>query len=171
MRFLGLDPGLRKTGWGVIESAGHTLRYVDAGCVVTEVVPELARRLASLHEALNDVLVRYLPDEAAVEETFVNRNAGSTLKLGQARGVAMLAPAIRGIPVAEYAALLVKKSVTGNGHAGKEQVHAMVTMLLPGFRAASFDAADALAVAICHAHHRATAAKVRAALAASEARG
>ena len=171
MRFLGLDPGLRKTGWGVIEAAGHTLRYVAAGCVQTAADDDMAERLAALHEGLTEITKQFAPDEAAVEETFVNRNAASTLKLGQARGVVLLAPASAGIPVFEYAAKLVKKAVSGTGGAGKDQVHAMVSLLLPGFRGASRDAADALAVAICHAHHRSTNAKIRAAEIAAGSRG
>lgn len=157
MRVLGLDPGLRRTGWGVIEWDGQRLRFTAAGCVTADAAQPLAHRLADLHRALGEVAGRFAPDEAAVEETFVNRNPASTLKLGQARGAVLLVPALRGIPVAEYAATLVKKSVTGSGHAGKEQVCAMVATLLPGSRTANHDASDALAVAICHAHHRETA--------------
>ena len=157
MRVLGLDPGLRRTGWGVIEWDGLRLRFTAAGCVTADAADALAHRLANLHRALAEVTERFAPDEAAVEETFVNRNPASTLKLGQARGAVLLAPGLRGIPVAEYAATLVKKSVTGSGHAAKEQVRAMVAALLPGSRPGSHDAADALAVAICHAHHRETA--------------
>jgi crossover junction endodeoxyribonuclease RuvC len=156
MRILGLDPGLRRTGWGVVDADGDRLHFVDAGCVDVAAGTSLASRLAALHEAVMDVTDRFSPAEAAVEEIFVNRNALSTLKLGQARGAILLAPGLRGIPVAEYAASLVKKSVTGSGHAGKEQVRAMVGVLLPGFQLASLDAADALAVAICHSHRSRT---------------
>src|SRR4051812_10170560 len=157
MRLLGLDPGLRHTGWGVIDVAGSRLSYVAAGIVHSNEKAPLAERLVSLFRQLNDVIDRYAPAEAAVEETFVNKNPSSTLKLGVARGVVLLAPAERGIPVAEYSANLVKKSVVGAGHADKIQVQMMVRRLLPGCTLASPDAADALAVAICHAHHAATA--------------
>jgi crossover junction endodeoxyribonuclease RuvC len=156
MRLLGLDPGLRHTGWGVIEADGNRLRFVADGVVHSRPGTPLAERLVDLFRALNDVLDRHAPDEAAVEETFVNKNPASTLKLGVARGVVLLAPAERGIPVHEYSANLVKKSVVGVGHAGKEQVQMMVRRLLPGCAIGSADAADALAVAICHAHHAAT---------------
>lgn len=163
MRILGLDPGLRNTGWGVIESAGHKLGFVAAGCVKVPTAAPMAERLANLHRALVEVVADFAPDEAAVEATFVNRNPASALKLGQARGVVLAVPGLTDIPVSEYAANLVKKSVCGSGHAGKEQVSAMVGMLLPGFSSASFDAADALAVAICHAHQSQTAARIEAA--------
>src|SRR4051812_20663202 len=156
MRLLGLDPGLRHTGWGVIDVAGSRLSYVAAGIVHSNEKAPLAERLVSLFRQLNDVIDRYAPAEAAVEETFVNKNPASTLKLGVARGVVLLAPAERGIPVAEYSANLIKKSVVGAGHAGKEQVQLMVRRLLPGSAIAEPDAADALAVAICHAHHAGT---------------
>jgi len=160
LRVLGLDPGLRRTGWGVIESSGPRLHFVDAGCIAIEADAPLGERLASLHTAVIEIARRFTPDEAAVEETFVNKNPASTLKLGQARGAVMLAPALAGIPVAEYSATQVKKSVTGTGHAAKEQVQAMIATLLPGFRGMGADAADALAAAICHAHHRDTAARI-----------
>jgi len=153
MRLLGLDPGLIRTGWGVVDAEGNRLRYVACGLIAVPPKESLPVRLAQLFQALNDMLDRFAPDEAAVEESFVNRNAASTLKLGLARGVVLLAPAARGLPVFEYAANLVKKSVTGAGHAEKRQVGAMVGKLLPGSSAESADAADALAVAICHAHH------------------
>lgn len=156
MRLLGLDPGLRNTGWGVIEMAGNRLRHVAHGVVRVAVDGDLASRLNALFEGVSETVRLHRPDEAAVEETFVNVNPASTLKLGQARGVVMLAPARLGVPVFEYAANLVKKSVTGAGHADKRQIAAMVGHLLPGV-AATADAADALAVAICHAHHRASA--------------
>ena len=157
MRVVGLDPGLRHTGWGVIDVAGNRLSHVADGVVHAPVDRPLADRLVALFRQLTDVLVHFRPDEAAVEETFVNKNAASTLKLGVARGVVLLAPAERGLPVAEYSANLIKKSVVGAGHADKEQVQLMVRRLLPGCAIAEPDAADALAVAICHAHHAATA--------------
>lgn len=156
MRLLGLDPGLIRTGWGVIDADGNRLRYVACGLIAVPEKDSLSVRLAGLFRALNDVLDRFAPDQAAVEESFVNRNPASTLKLGLARGVVLLAPAARGLPVFEYAANLVKKSVTGAGHAEKRQVEAMVRRLLPGAAADSSDAADALACAICHAHHAAS---------------
>ena len=157
MRLLGLDPGLRHTGWGVIESQGSRLRHVANGAIHSDGGLPLAQRLVQLHDGLTEVIRLYGPDEAAVEETFVNKNPTSTLKLGLARGVVLVVPALAGLPVAEYPANLVKKSVVGAGHAGKEQVQMMVRMLLPGCQLANADAADALAVAICHAHHAATA--------------
>ncbi|MBM3487431.1 MAG: crossover junction endodeoxyribonuclease RuvC [Alphaproteobacteria bacterium] len=156
MRLLGLDPGLRVTGWGIVDADGNRLRHVADGIVRVPADGPLADRLAALYEALERVIGAHAPDEAAVEETFVNRNAAATLKLGQARGVVLLAPARRGLPVAEYAANVVKQSLVGVGHADKQQVMMMVRTLLPGCLAASPDAADALAVAICHAHHRTT---------------
>ena len=156
MRLLGLDPGLRNTGWGVIDAEGNRLKHVAQGVVKTPVAAaSLAVRLGELYRLLGEVLDRYQPDAAAVEETFVNKNPGSTLKLGMARGVVLLAPAERGIPVFEYATNLVKKSVVGVGHADKAQVQMMVKRLLPGASSGA-DACDALAVAICHAHHAAT---------------
>ena len=163
MRLIGLDPGLRLTGWGVIDVEGNRLRHVAHGVVKVAGDRPLAERLAELFEATAAVVAAQQPLEAAVEETFVNINPGSTLKLGQARGVVMLAPARAGLPVFEYAANLVKKSVTGAGHADKRQIAMMVGRLLPGVEA-SADAADALAVAICHAHHRATAKRLEAVL-------
>lgn len=154
MRLLGLDPGLRVTGWGVVEAEGNRLSYVADGALKIDARASLAERLADLYGGLRDLLDLHRPEQAAVEETFVNRNPASALKLGQARGVVLLAPAEFGIPVAEYSANLVKKSVVGAGHADKRQIDAMVRMLLPGCVAATPDAADALAVAICHAHHR-----------------
>src|SRR5579862_5181066 len=156
MRVLGLDPGLRHTGWGVIDVVGNRLSHVADGVVHAPVDQPLAGRLVALFRQLAEVLERYRPDEAAVEESFVNKNAASTLKLGVARGVVLLAPAERGLPVAEYSANLIKKSVVGAGHAEKAQVQLMVRRLLPGCTIARPDAADALAVAICHAHHTAT---------------
>jgi crossover junction endodeoxyribonuclease RuvC len=159
MRLLGLDPGLRNTGWGVIDAEGNRLKHVAQGVVKTPNDESLAVRLGELYRLLGEVLDRYQPDAAAVEETFVNKNPGSTLKLGMARGVVMLAPAERGIPVFEYATNLVKKSVVGVGHADKTQVQMMVKRLLPGATSGA-DACDALAVAICHIHHAATKAAI-----------
>lgn len=159
MRLIGLDPGLRLTGWGVIEIEGNRLRHVAHGVIKVAGERSLAERLCELFDGVAAVVTAQRPVEAAVEETFVNVNPGSTLKLGQARGVVLLAPARAGLPVFEYAANLVKKSVVGVGHADKRQIATMVGRLLPGVEAAD-DAADALAVAICHAHHRATAKRV-----------
>ena len=163
MRLIGLDPGLRLTGWGVIDVEGNRLRHVAHGVIKVAGDRPLAERLCELFDGVAAVIAAQQPVEAAVEETFVNVNPGSTLKLGQARGVVMLAPARAGLPVFEYAANLVKKSVTGVGHAEKREIALMVGRLLPGVEATA-DAADALAVAICHAHHRATAKRVEAAL-------
>ena len=162
IRLLGLDPGLRATGWGVIEADGNRLRHVADGAVRPPVDGSLAARLAALRAALARVIETYRPDEAAVEETFVNRNPASALRLGQARGVVLLAPAEAGLPVAEYPANLVKKSIVGAGHADKNQIAAMVRALLAIGEISSSDASDALAVAICHAHHRATSGRVAA---------
>jgi crossover junction endodeoxyribonuclease RuvC len=163
MRLIGLDPGLRVTGWGVIEAEGNRLRHIAHGVIKVAAEGTLADRLNILFDGVADVIRRQQPSEAAIEETFVNVNPGSTLKLGQARGVVMLAPARVGLPVFEYAANLVKKSVVGTGHADKRQIAMMVGRLLPGVAAAA-DSADALAIAICHAHHRATAKRIEAAL-------
>lgn len=154
IRILGVDPGLRNTGWGLIDVAGARLSYVGCGSVHTDAATSLAERLALIHRALTELVENQRPAEAAVEETFVNRDPQSTLKLGQARGVALAALALRSLPVAEYAANLVKKTVVGVGHAEKNQVAMMVKMLLPSCVIGSPDAADALAVAICHAQHR-----------------
>jgi crossover junction endodeoxyribonuclease RuvC len=156
VRVLGIDPGLRFTGWGVIESDGSRLRHIADGVIATDSTGTVPGRLKTLHEALLDLLTRLRPDEAAVEETYVNRNGTATLKLGYARGVALLAPALSGVPVAEYAAKTVKMAVVGTGGADKTQVEVMVKRLLPGATLRRADAADALAVAICHAHHRAS---------------
>lgn len=160
MRLLGLDPGLRHTGWGLIEQEGSRLTFVAAGAVDTDDKLPLAERLVTLHDGLLKVIESYRPDEAAVEETFVNKNPVSTLKLGVARGVVLLVPAKAGLPVYEYPANLIKKSVVGAGHAAKEQIQAMVRVLLPTAQLKSADAADALAVAICHAHHASTHRKI-----------
>jgi len=153
MRVLGLDPGLRHTGWGVIDVAGNRLTHVADGVVHAATDQPLAIRLVLLFRQIISVLERFDPDEAAVEETFVNRNPASTLKLGVARGVVLLAPAERGLSVTEYSANLVKKAVVGAGHAEKTQVQLMVRRLLPDCDGTAPDAADALAVAICHANH------------------
>ena len=162
MRLLGLDPGLRKTGWGVIDAADGRLRHVANGTVGSDDELDVAERLAQLFDGILAVIERYAPKEAAVEESFVNRNPRSTLKLGLARGVALLAPARAGLKVTEYPTNLVKKAVVGAGHADKEQIQAMVRHLLPQAAIAGPDAADALAVAICHAHHAATLSRWRA---------
>jgi crossover junction endodeoxyribonuclease RuvC len=154
MRLLGIDPGLRYTGWGIIESQGNRLIFVAAGVVKSTATASLAERLVQLYDGITEVIETHMPQEAAVEETFVNKNGASTLKLGQARGIALLVPARFALPVAEYPANLVKKSVVGAGHAEKGQIQMMVRTLLPGCLIASPDAADALAIAICHAHHR-----------------
>ena len=154
IRILGVDPGLRNTGWGVIEVAGTRLSYVGCGSIHTDAATSLAERLAAIQRALMKLVESDRPAEAAVEETFVNRDPQSALKLGQARGVALAALALMDLPVAEYAANLVKKTVVGVGHAEKSQVAMMVKMLLPSCQIGSPDAADALAVAICHAQHR-----------------
>lgn len=163
IRILGIDPGLRRTGWGVIESDGVRLIYVASGMVSSEATDDLAVRLRDLFAGLTSVCALHQPQEAAVEETFVNENAKATLKLGQARGIALLAPAMKNIRVAEYTPNLIKKTVVGAGHAEKRQVQMMVGMLLPKARFDSADEADALAIAICHANHR-TSAAARAAL-------
>lgn len=157
VRILGLDPGLRHTGWGIIEARGNRLTFIADGVVEPNPKLSLAERLQILFAGVQDLVVTYAPHECAIEETFVNQNPVSTLKLGHARAAVMLPPAAAGILVAEYKPNLVKKSVVGAGHADKGQVVAMMRMLLPGSKAGSEDAADALAVAVCHAHHRASA--------------
>lgn len=154
VRILGLDPGLRNTGWGIVDSSGNHLKYVAHGVVKSNSQDELAMRLSQLYQNLIKVIEDYNPLEAAVEETFVNKNPASTLKLGMARGIVLLVPAQAGLPVGEYAANRVKKSIVGVGHADKNQVALMVQRLLPGCGPVAADAADALAVAICHAHYR-----------------
>jgi crossover junction endodeoxyribonuclease RuvC len=156
-RILGIDPGLRRTGWGVIESDGNRLIFVGCGSVEPREGLPLASRLLAIHEGLAAVLADFKPLEAAVEQTFVNKDGVATLKLGQARGVAMLAPAMFGIAVSEYAPNQVKKTVVGAGHADKNQVLMMLKILLPKAEPKSPDAADALAIAITHAHHRSSA--------------
>jgi crossover junction endodeoxyribonuclease RuvC len=154
IRILGIDPGLRRTGWGLVTVEGSRLSYGASGAILSVETQPLAERLKQIHDGLQEVLGRHEPDEVAVEETFVNKNAQATLKLGHARGVALLVPALAGLPVAEYAATLVKKTVVGTGHADKRQIQAMVRMLLPKADPQSDDAADALAIAITHANHR-----------------
>jgi len=154
IRILGVDPGSGATGWGLIDCAGARLSFVAAGVVRPKRALSRAGRLAAIHDALAALIADHRPDEAAVEETFVNASPRDALVLGEARGVALLAPARAGIAVAEYAANTIKKSVVGKGHAEKAQVAAMVRVLLPASGAQAADAADALAVAICHAHHR-----------------
>jgi crossover junction endodeoxyribonuclease RuvC len=154
VRILGIDPGLRATGWGLVACEGLRLRYLASGTFRTAATGSMADRLCRLADALDALMAEQRPDEAAVEETFVNTNPRSALRLGQARGICLLAPARHGVPVAEYAANKIKKSVVGAGHADKSQVAAMVARLLPGSQADSADAADALAIAICHAAHR-----------------
>ncbi len=155
-RLMGIDPGLRFTGWGVLDVQGNRLRHIADGVIATDNAQSVPHRLKALHEALTALFLQYSPDEAAVEETYVNRNGAATLKLGYARGVALLAPAMAGIAVAEYGAMEVKRAVVGTGAAAKEQVAMMVRRLLPGATLHRADASDALAVAICHAHHRST---------------
>ena len=161
IRIIGIDPGLRNTGWGVIEQEGSRLSWVADGSVHSEADAPLAERLLQIHNQLLAVLCEFAPDEAAIEETFVNKDARATLKLGQARGVAMLAPVSLKISVAEYAPNVVKKSVVGAGHAEKAQVKHMVKLLLPRALMKTADSTDALAIAICHAHHRGSLARLR----------
>ncbi len=153
IRIIGIDPGLRRTGWGIVEIAGNRLGFLACGSVTTNDKEALAARLLTIHDGLMRILDEFRPDEAAVEQTFVN-NATATLKLGQARGVTMVVPARAGVPVAEYAPNLVKKSIVGAGHGDKAQVRMMIGVLLPKADPASHDAADALAIAVTHAHHR-----------------
>lgn len=159
MRVMGLDPGLRALGWGVIDVAGNRITHVANGICRTG-AGDLGPRLVALFEALTDIWELHQPDAAAVEQTFVNRDGAGTLKLGQARGIAMLVPARAGVQVGEYAPNAVKKAVVGVGHADKNQIAHMVRLQLPGVEIAGPDAADALAVAICHAHHARTRARV-----------
>lgn len=155
IRILGVDPGLQKTGWGIIESEGSSLRFVASGLIKTNPKDLLSLRLADLHQGLCDVMKTYQPDRAAMEETFVNNNPASALKLGQARGALLCVPSLYGLAVAEYAANKVKKSIIGVGHADKKQMGAMIKILLPSCGQITEDEADALAVAITHAHHKA----------------
>jgi crossover junction endodeoxyribonuclease RuvC len=154
IRILGIDPGLRRTGWGMIAIEGNRLMFLACGSVPTENAAALAIRLLAIHDGLRRVVEEHAPDEAAVEATFVNKDASATLKLGQARGIAMLVPAIAGLPVAEYAPNLVKKTIIGVGHGEKAQIRMMIGVLLPKADPRTHDAADALAVAVTHAHHR-----------------
>lgn len=156
LTLLGIDPGLRHTGWGVIKQEGNHLSFVGAGRINPDSTLPMAERLCVLSQQLRDVITRYQPDEAAIEETFVNKNASSALKLGQARGAAILTMAQAGLTVSEYAANRIKQSLTGYGHADKTQIQTMIGILLPGSGILAADAADALAVAITHAHHRGT---------------
>ena len=154
VRIIGIDPGLRRCGWGVLDSSGNRLSFVACGTIMPPVELSLAERLVHLHRDIDALIDRFRPDEAAVEETFVSAGARSALQLGQARGVVLMTPAARGLPVGEYAANLIKKSVVGTGHAEKGQVQMMIKILLPAADFKGADAADALAIAICHAHHR-----------------
>ena len=154
IRIIGIDPGLRRTGWGVVETLGNSLRFVAAGTVRSDDKAALALRLCQIHDGLSAIMREQAPAEAAVETTFVNKDAVATLKLGQARGIAMLVPALAGLAVAEYAPNAVKKTVIGVGHGDKRQIHMMVKVLMPKAVFDSEHAADALAIAICHAHHR-----------------
>jgi crossover junction endodeoxyribonuclease RuvC len=154
IRILGIDPGLRRTGWGMVTIEGNRLGFLACGSVATDDQATLAERLLAIHDGLRQVVEEHAPDEAAVEATFVNKDAAATLKLGQARGIAMLVPAIAGLPVAEYAPNLVKKTIVGAGHSEKAQIRMMIGVLLPKADPRSHDAADALAIAVTHAHHR-----------------
>jgi len=154
IRILGIDPGLRRTGWGVVAIQGSRLSFLACGSLASDDKAALSQRLVSIHDGLRQVVAEHVPDEAAVEATFVNRDAAATLKLGQARGIAMLVPALAGLPVAEYAPNLVKKTIVGAGHSEKMQIRMMVKVLLPKADPQSDDAADALAIAVTHAHHR-----------------
>jgi crossover junction endodeoxyribonuclease RuvC len=156
MRVLGLDPGLRRTGWGAVDLDGTRLSHVGNGAVESDERLSLAERLVQIRRGLAEVVARLAPHEAAVEETFVNKNPTTTLKLGHVRGIVLLVPAEAGLPVTEYTPNHVKKSVVGVGHAEKQQIHLMVRTLLPGVVIGGVDEADALAVAICHAHHCST---------------
>lgn len=154
IRILGIDPGLRHMGWGVISVCGSNLRYIADGTVRSNPRDTLAGRLRFLHDGLTAIIKQWQPDEAAVEETFVNKDARATLKLGAARGIALVVPACSGLPIGEYAPNVVKKTIVGSGHAGKQQISAMISILLPAAKPDSADSADALAIAICHAQHR-----------------
>ncbi len=164
MRVLGIDPGLRNLGWGIIEAQGSRISHVANGIIHSDASDDLAVRLLCLHLSLTQVIRDYSPDAAAVEQTFVNKDAVATLKLGQARGIALLVPAQAGLVVGEYAPNAVKKAVVGVGHADKAQVAHMVRHQLPGVVLAGADAADALAIAICHAHHLQSAGRLAAAI-------
>jgi crossover junction endodeoxyribonuclease RuvC len=154
IRILGIDPGLRRTGWGVIEAEGNRLVHIACGSVTSDDKAPLSERLLAIHDGLAAVVAAHHPEEAAVEATFVNKDATATLKLGQARGIALLVPARAGLSVAEYAPNLVKKTIIGAGHGDKTQIRMMIGVLLPKATPQTHDAADALAIAVCHAHHR-----------------
>jgi crossover junction endodeoxyribonuclease RuvC len=162
IRILGIDPGLRRTGWGLVEADGNRLVYVACGSVETSERAELGVRLVAIHDGLTRIIDEFRPDEAAVEHTFVNTNAAATLKLGQARGIAMLVPARAGLTVCEYAPNVVNKTVVGAGHGDKTQIRMMIGVLLPKADPQSEDAADALAIAVTHAHHRPSATMIAA---------
>ncbi len=168
MRILGIDPGLRTMGWGVIESENGRMRHVANGLCTTQ-SGELPERLLSLHRQLTDIVKEHAPETAAVEQTFVNKDGAGTLKLGQARAIAVLVPAQHGLTVGEYAPNQVKKTVVGVGHAAKEQIQHMIKMQMPGIKLAGPDAADALAIAICHAYYGGGASRFQAALAKASA--
>ncbi len=154
VRIIGIDPGLRRCGWGIIDNLGNRLNFVACGIITPPTNGALANRLVFLHKAIAKIIDKYRPDEAAVEEVFVNSGARSALQLGQARGIVLMTPALFDLPVGEYAANLIKKSVVGSGHADKKQVQMMVKTLVSGADFSFADDADALAIAICHAHHR-----------------
>ncbi|NVO14501.1 MAG: crossover junction endodeoxyribonuclease RuvC [Rhodoplanes sp.] len=154
IRILGIDPGLRRTGWGVIDVEGNRLVFVGCGSVATDDRGSMGERLVTIHAGLSRVIEDFAPAEAAVEATFINKDASASLKLGQARGVALLVPAQAGLPVAEYAPNQIKKTIVGAGHGEKAQIRMMIAVLLPKASPDTHDAADALAIAICHAHHR-----------------
>lgn len=161
IRILGIDPGLRRCGWGVIEILGTRLSFIACGSVDPSDKLPMSERLRTIHDGLTAVVAEHRPDEAAIEETFVNKDARATLKLGAARGAAMVVPALAGVSVAEYAPNQVKKTVVGAGHAEKQQIRMMIGVLLPKADPRTEDAADALAIAICHAHSRGVRAIVR----------
>jgi crossover junction endodeoxyribonuclease RuvC len=154
IRILGIDPGLRRTGWGLVDIEGNRLMFVACGCINTNERMAVPQRLVEIHEGLLRIVEEYRPEEAAVEATFVNKDAAATLKLGQARGIALLVPAKAGVVVAEYAPNLVKKTIVGTGHGEKTQIRTMISILLPKADPDTDDAADALAIAVTHAHHR-----------------
>ena len=154
LRILGIDPGLRNMGWGLIMQEGSKLSFLACGTIKSDEKQSLSERLKQLHNGLSEIVTSFAPDEAAVEETFVNKDARATLKLGHARGIALLVPALAGLSVAEYAPNLIKKTIVGAGHADKDQIHMMVKVLLPKSNAKTPDAADALAIALTHAQHR-----------------
>ncbi|EJF92117.1 crossover junction endodeoxyribonuclease RuvC [Bartonella melophagi] len=154
IRIIGIDPGLQRTGWGVVDLLGNHLRFIASGTLRSDAKSHLSSRLCQLHQGLSDVVHRFMPHEAAVEHVFVNKDATATLKLGQARAIALLVPAQAGLSVSEYAPNTIKKSVIGVGHGAKEQIHMMVKTLLPRAEFDSSDAADALALALCHSTHR-----------------